>query len=153
MKPYSKNFGIEEECQSSESGWTMYIGSPIEDDDNDDDDEDDGDIDNMDDEEGTHEAHDDLESDDDSMASDASSGPSHQHYGRDYGLEGLKQVVVEDENNKYCLEKKENKTMENEGKNVEKKEMIFVDGKGKSSVHVGGGKVRKNYLVGGKKGV
>ncbi|XP_047325546.1 protein SOB FIVE-LIKE 1-like [Impatiens glandulifera] len=74
---YSQNTG-EEECYSCESGWTMYIGSPISDDDDDDDD----------DNEEQDEKHDDDEEDghrrgakredesDDSMASDASSGQS-----------------------------------------------------------------------------
>ncbi|XP_058743841.1 protein SOB FIVE-LIKE 3-like [Vicia villosa] len=146
MKP-PKNFGSEEECESSESGWTMYIGSHIEDDD--------GDVDNMD-EEGTttHQGYPQDDESDDSMVSDASSGPSHQH-GNDigkrgvvnYGLQGFKQVVVEetqydndddddDDESKYCLEKKAIKTVE---KKMEEKKL---DGKGKSSVQ-GGGKVRK----------
>ncbi|KAK2357662.1 protein SOB FIVE-LIKE [Trifolium repens] len=148
MKP-SKIFGSEEECQSSESGWTMYIGSHIEDDD--------GDIYSGEYEETTHEAYPEDDESDDSMVSDASSGPSHQHgnnidKGVNYGLTSFKQVVVEveenqyDDENKYCLEKKANKTVEKqkEEKKVENKEMKFVDGnsKGKSSVQ-GGGKVRK----------
>ncbi|CAJ2664699.1 hypothetical protein L195_g000860 [Trifolium pratense] len=150
MKP-SKIIGSEEECQSSESGWTMYIGSHIEDDD--------GDIDSGEYEETTHQAYPEDDESDDSMVSDASSGPSHQHgntigKGINYGLTGFKQVVVEveenqydDDENKYCLEKKANKTVEKqkEEKKVENKEMKFVDGdnsKGKSSIQ-GGGKVRK----------
>ncbi|CAK8563286.1 unnamed protein product [Lathyrus sativus] len=140
MKP-SKKFGSEEECESSESGWTMYIGSHIEDDD-------------MDEEGTTHQGYPEDDESDDSMVSDASSGPSHQH-GNDigkggivnYGLQGFKQVVVEetqydnhdddDDESKYCLEKKATKTVE---KKMEEKNF---DCKGKSSVQGGGGKVRK----------
>lgn len=140
MKP-SKKFGSEEECESSESGWTMYIGSHIEDDS-------DGDIDNMDDEGRTHQADPEDDESDDSMVSDASSGPIQQH-GKDYGF---KQVVVEveekqyDDENKYCLEKKANKTLEKQrnGKKVENKEKKFADGNGKGKPSVqGGGKGRK----------
>ncbi|CAI8610173.1 unnamed protein product [Vicia faba] len=143
MKP-PKNFGSEEEFESSESGWTMYIGSHIEDDD--------GDIDNMDEEGTTHQGYPEDDESDDSMVSDASSGPSHQH-GNDigkgggvkYGLQGFKQVVVvketqyddnDDDESNYCLEKKAIRTVE---KKMEEKKL---DGKGKSSVQ-GGGKVRK----------
>lgn len=148
MKP-SQIFGGEEECESSESGWTMYIGSPIEDvdeelsDDGDNDDDDD-----------ITQADPEVESDD-SMASDASSGPSHnnQHWGNGKGgyddLAGFKKMIGE----KYDdgLGKNENKTLENQrkGEKVEKKKMIFIDGKSKSPVQVGcNGKVRKNYWVG-----
>ncbi|KAK4376540.1 hypothetical protein RND71_002836 [Anisodus tanguticus] len=70
---YPKHPGGTEECSSNESGWTMYIGSPYRDYDNDDD-------------EGTpskgykNADHDHVEDggSDDSMTSDASSGPSHQ---------------------------------------------------------------------------
>ncbi|XP_058010190.1 protein SOB FIVE-LIKE 2-like [Hevea brasiliensis] len=74
----SQLFGGPEERNSSESGWTMYLGSPINGDDDDDqhgnkddDDDDDGDGGN-----GKNYLHEDHS--DDSMASDASSGPSHQ---------------------------------------------------------------------------
>lgn len=71
----SKVFGGAEECHSSESGWTMYIGSCI-----------DGEN-----EDGTRTTHENSEDDgendghkddhsDDSMVSDASSGPSHHHH-------------------------------------------------------------------------
>lgn len=68
---HSQSKGGTEECHSSESGWTMYIGSTIEDEYDEDDDiivENDCD---------TPQA----DESDDSMASDASSGPSHHHYG------------------------------------------------------------------------
>lgn len=89
----AKKIGDTEECSSNESGWTMYIASPIHENNPDDDDADD--------ESGTErkEYQDFHDSDggdgesDDSMASDASSGPSHQgepcgtnegSHGRDY---------------------------------------------------------------------
>lgn len=144
MKP-PKKFGSEEECESSESGWTMYIGSHIKDDD--------GDIDNMDEEGTTRQGYPEDDESDDSMVSDASSGPSHQHGndigkggGVNYGLQGFKQVVVEetqydndddDDEIKYCFEKKAIKTVE---KKMEEKQF---NGKGMSSVQGGGGKVRK----------
>ncbi|XP_021909350.1 nonsense-mediated mRNA decay protein 2-like [Carica papaya] len=82
MESASQIFG--EECRSSESGWTMYIGSPINGDyhhDQEDDDDDDGDYEDDGDRHDGGEDDDDLgdreEADsDDSMASDASSGPS-----------------------------------------------------------------------------
>ncbi|XP_052176221.1 protein SOB FIVE-LIKE 4-like [Diospyros lotus] len=65
-----------EECQSSESGWTMYICSPSHhSDDDDSDDDDDGEDDYY---EKNHGGKPDQDDSDDSMASDASSGPSHQ---------------------------------------------------------------------------
>ncbi|KAL5818109.1 hypothetical protein ACOSQ3_026487 [Xanthoceras sorbifolium] len=72
----SKVFGGAEECQSSESGWTMYIGSPIHGDDDDDGHSDDDDGDYDDDIDHDTEANREVDSDD-SMASDASSGIAH----------------------------------------------------------------------------
>ncbi|PSR91235.1 Acetyl-coenzyme A carboxylase carboxyl transferase subunit beta like [Actinidia chinensis var. chinensis] len=67
----SKILGDSEECSSSESGWTMYIASPIREYSNyENDDEDD---------QGAYKKGNDDESDD-SMASDASSGPSHPEF-------------------------------------------------------------------------
>ncbi|GFQ01392.1 hypothetical protein PHJA_002283100 [Phtheirospermum japonicum] len=66
---------ILEECSSSESGWTMYIASPDHEHDDDDDDDDGGD------DVSVHKRKKDDFGDvysDDSMASDASSGPSDQ---------------------------------------------------------------------------
>ncbi|KAJ0094208.1 hypothetical protein Patl1_16591 [Pistacia atlantica] len=79
MEP-SKIVGCKEEHSSSVSGWTMYIGSPVHETDRDDDDEHDHSY--------YHEGHnykdklcyendDANDNSDDSMASDASSGPSH----------------------------------------------------------------------------
>ncbi|CAL0307161.1 unnamed protein product [Lupinus luteus] len=136
MEPYNI-FGSGEECHSSESGWTMYIGSPTYDDDGED-------IDNGDDE-GTIPVNDleqeDHESDD-SMASDASSRPR--------GNNGLPDFVQVGEEEK--LEKKEKKIQEKhlDSKREEKKEKITIDEKGKAPVQCNG-KVKKNYLVGKRK--
>lgn len=129
----------------------MYIGSPIDGDGSSDDgDSDDSRYNN----EGTHQADAEDESDD-SMASDASSGPS--HHGVDpWGNGKYFQQAAEEEydDNKACLNKKakNNKTKEKqiEGKKVGKKEMVFKDGKGKAPVQ-GSGKVRKSYWVGKRK--
>ncbi|CAA2977464.1 Hypothetical predicted protein [Olea europaea subsp. europaea] len=73
----SKSLEGTEECSSNESGWTMYIASPVNEYNHDDEVNDDDSIDKQ--EDGLH-AEDvagDTDSDD-SMASDASSGPSHR---------------------------------------------------------------------------
>lgn len=74
------------ECSSDESGWTTYIASPDHENDHDDDDEDDGDH-TVDEQEDDKQDAEDFDSDD-SMASDASSGPSDQygHVSRNHGL-------------------------------------------------------------------
>jgi len=133
-----------EECHSSESGWTMYIGSPMDDGGHSDDSDND--------EEGieTSPQNDDDESDD-SMASDASSGPSHlgiNHAFADFQRDAEEEYDAEAD--KYCLEKKANKTQakQMEGKKVEKKGMLLVDSKDKSPVK-GCGKVR-NFVGKGK---
>ncbi|XP_019189686.1 PREDICTED: uncharacterized protein LOC109184099 [Ipomoea nil] len=61
-------YGAPEECHSNESGWTMYIGSPTTD-------EDDDHLNTNNVNGDSYEAEE--ENSDDSMASDASSGPSH----------------------------------------------------------------------------
>ncbi|TYH24465.1 hypothetical protein ES288_A03G093800v1 [Gossypium darwinii] len=101
MEP-SNIFGGAEECHSSESGWTMYIGDAAADDDgdagtdadHDDDDDDDGDrFDGAD--ESQTDANHEAETDD-SMASDASSGPSHR----------LEQEVEGEEEGRHCYSDK-----------------------------------------------
>ncbi|KAL6994998.1 hypothetical protein U1Q18_005133, partial [Sarracenia purpurea var. burkii] len=73
----SQIIGNAEECHSSESGWTMYIGSPIRSYEHDEDDDDDND--NTDDNDDSDDYCVKPEDDsDDSMASDASSGRSHR---------------------------------------------------------------------------
>ncbi|XP_039069347.1 protein SOB FIVE-LIKE 3-like [Hibiscus syriacus] len=68
MEP-SQTYGAQEESHSSESGWTMYIGSPIH-----------GGSDDSGSEKAAAADADDQS--DDSMASDASSGPRRQSHGR-----------------------------------------------------------------------
>ncbi|KAH7851963.1 hypothetical protein Vadar_018912 [Vaccinium darrowii] len=122
----SQVFGNAEECNSSESGWTMYIGSPITNDDH----SDDGDKDD----DGDHEhdvKHDEDDHDsDDSMASDASSGPSHRR--NSWGN-------VKDEGKKNCSIKKAKDPVEKngyEGKKKEKEEDESVFAAKKASVGV-----------------
>ncbi|KAL2546299.1 uncharacterized protein Fot_15799 [Forsythia ovata] len=68
-----------EECSSSESGWTMYIASPVDEYNLVDEEDDGGSIDKQ--EDGLHAKDDAGDTDsDDSMASDASSGPSHREH-------------------------------------------------------------------------
>ncbi|KAJ9174121.1 hypothetical protein P3X46_017184 [Hevea brasiliensis] len=119
----SQLFGGPEECNSSESGWTMYLGSPIdgdddddqhgnkdEDDEDDDDDDDDGDGGN-----GKNYHHEDHS--DDSMASDASSGPSHQGTAHD--------KLQKDFDGKHLPEKKHNKKeAENQQKTERRRKKI-----------------------------
>ncbi|KAI3726821.1 hypothetical protein L1987_66627 [Smallanthus sonchifolius] len=112
MESSSKIYGDgTEECQSSESGWTMYIGSSMDDDD-DDDGGGGGDAGGVYDggggggrKKGT--VKDEDEDTDDSMASDASSGPSHLHLQQPWEVQQDKSVSQE----KYkCLSKKNKKT-------------------------------------------
>ena len=117
----SKAFGGSEECSSSESGWTKYIASPTHEDGlNENDDYNDlgadkkGD--NTDDDHGS----------DDSMASDASSGPSHPnlHYGSH--LSGhFKHLECEDQSKifpgKKPYKQAENKTREKRTKSEKEK--------------------------------
>lgn len=129
----SQIIGGTEECQSSESGWTMYIGSPIDDDDDDsDDDIGDNDDDNI----TQAEAEEDESESDDSMASDASSGPS--HYGNPWG-NGLAGEEEHDDEKSCIVIKKENKTR---GKKIAERKV-----EKKTPEHQGAEKVRKNYWV------
>jgi hypothetical protein len=154
-QPHHMFLGGEEECHSSESGWTMYIGSPIIESG---DDDDDNEVDFY---QGIHQITqgDDagIESDD-SMVSDASSGPSHYgvnviqplgNYEEGYGLRHFKQKVEEDEyyddddlhDDYYCFDhhKKGSKKKENQigEKKCEKKQKVQVQGGGKG--HQGDG--------------
>ncbi|KAL5095716.1 hypothetical protein RYX36_000043 [Vicia faba] len=106
-----------EGCSSSESGWTMYIDSPMQ--------EDDARCSNEND--GYHHNHgevygekhgrkkkDDEEESDDSMASDASSGPMNYQQHRGHGGEGRNGTSVskkdkQDHGSKSCSKKNGNK--------------------------------------------
>uniref|UniRef100_A0A1D1XNX9 Uncharacterized protein n=2 Tax=Anthurium amnicola TaxID=1678845 RepID=A0A1D1XNX9_9ARAE len=111
----SQLVGGAEECSSSESGWTMYLASPMHD----------ADEAEIEDEEGEDETYDDEEEDDhggggggnndddgDSLASDASSGPPHRTLSHKNGAGGgalpkeddeeEEDDRVEDGNGKLC---------------------------------------------------
>ncbi|OIT36193.1 PREDICTED: uncharacterized protein LOC109242360 [Nicotiana attenuata] len=143
MKPASQNFNEEEECHSSESGWTMYIGSPsngTEDDKlNVADFEEEDDV-------GDHKNERNQEEDDDtddSMASDASSGPSHmrEHCVRNAKINDTRYVNPKEKGNgKGCSNTK------NGIKNQDKGESVF-SAKG-AKVPSNGGKVRKSIWKG-----
>lgn len=121
-----------EECHSSESGWTKYLGSNI----NDSGYREDGH--NSDYGGVRSQPENGVSDDDDSMASDASSGPSHR---------GQKKYDGDDE-------KKANKTQEKKRmdrkKKVEKKGVVIDNSKGKTQVQ-DGGKVRNFFSMGKKK--
>lgn len=87
MDSFKQIWGSAEGCSSSESGWTMYIASPMQ--------EDDAGCSNEND--GYHDIYggenrrkkqgvkvDEDQESDDSMASDASSGPIHYHHAYDH---------------------------------------------------------------------
>ncbi|PON61652.1 hypothetical protein PanWU01x14_143110 [Parasponia andersonii] len=117
----SKVFGeADEECQSSESGWTMYLDSPTHgenDDENQQSDYGDGDDDSSDDDVDDEENDNDNDNDDsdDSMASDASSGPNisnrleRRRFGDNIGESSITSKDLEDREDgkyKYCLDEK-----------------------------------------------
>ncbi|XP_016445148.1 uncharacterized protein LOC107770359 [Nicotiana tabacum] len=148
MKPASQNFNEEEECHSSESGWTMYIGSPSNSTEDDklnvadfEEEDDVGDNKN----ERNQEEDDDT---DDSMASDASSGPSHmrEHFVRNAkSTTGARYVNPKEKGNgKGCSNNKAN--TKNGIKNQDKEESVF-SAKG-AKVPSNGGKVRKSIWKG-----
>ncbi|WVZ21266.1 hypothetical protein V8G54_008588 [Vigna mungo] len=129
MEPPHVRMGGEEECHSNESGWTMYIGSPRDEDAHCDDKEEKGFSFDYDYEEAEADA--DVESDD-SMASDASSGPS--QYGVINPITQFQQK--EEVKNKYCSDHKASKSKGNHQiveKRAEKnhKKMVLISSKGK----------------------
>ncbi|OMO70049.1 hypothetical protein COLO4_28804 [Corchorus olitorius] len=163
----SKIFGGNEECHSSESGWTMYIGSPIQG--GGDDDGDDGES-----EEaaavfngnngGRANGTADHDSDD-SMASDASSGPSHygnMEVGLRHGTSCFKHENEDDEeeegNSKFLDKKATKKSMEKQNFGMKKKgeikeEMAFK-AKGATTTNItprSSSKVRKSIWLGKRK--
>jgi len=130
----------EEECHSNESGWTMYIGSPRDEDAHCDDDEQKGySLEYYDYEEA--QADPDVESDD-SMASDASSGPS--QYGvinpLGGGYDGITHFQQKEEvKDKHCSDHKRITPSKSKGhqvveKRVEKNKMVLISSKGKTPV-------------------
>ncbi|XWS60381.1 hypothetical protein CRYUN_Cryun07bG0031400 [Craigia yunnanensis] len=150
MEP-SKIFGGTEECHSSESGWTMYIGSPIQGGDDDDDGHSEADdayaADN-----GGHadETYANHEADsDDSVVSDASSGPSHQgqfcneNMEGDHGTSNFKHDKDEEEGKKSVLGMKKKERKE------EKEQMTFKAKE--ASTPPSGSKIRKSIWLGKRK--
>ncbi|ESW10218.1 hypothetical protein PHAVU_009G190900 [Phaseolus vulgaris] len=138
MEPPHVMLGGEEECHSNESGWTMYIGSPRDEEAHCDDNEEKGyslDYDYED-----AEADPDVESDD-SMASDASSGPS--QYGvinpLGGGYDGITHIQQQKEEvkEKCCSDQKRITASKSKGnqvveKRVEKNKMVLMSSKGKA---------------------
>ncbi|KAL3510945.1 hypothetical protein ACH5RR_030346 [Cinchona calisaya] len=143
MDDSSENLGGSEECSSSESGWTMYIASPIHDNNPEDDDEEgnDNSTERKEYKDFQEDGGGDAESDD-SMASDASSGPSHQGGLRRDDLEHAGSKV-----NRISSGKKHDKQVEKNRYAAETKAVKEDQGnKGKSAsdnVH-SKGKSRKN---------
>ncbi|KAG5618407.1 hypothetical protein H5410_018231 [Solanum commersonii] len=145
MDPKSHIFNEGEECHSSESGWTMYIGSPT----NDEDDEMncEGDFD---DEDGVlgqgrrKKIINDDDDTDDSMASDASSGPSHHHIVRNAN----KSTIIPKEkgngksgsNNKPSMKKGSGKNQDKGGYSVFSAKVPSSSEKVKKSIWKGKGK-------------
>ncbi|KAK1388040.1 Suppressor of phytochrome b 5 [Heracleum sosnowskyi] len=124
--------GSQEECHSSESGWTMYIGSPIDDDDNDEVEND------VEDQYYKGGGGGDVESDD-SMVSDASSAMAanmHNTY--------MHQKQVKEDEKKNSRKGKKVEKDGNEGKKKEKESTNMNVAPAQS-----GNKVRRNWL--GKK--
>lgn len=143
----SSQIFVAEECHSSESGWTMYLGSPTQDDGGGDDDEHSDDGDSSDGGGSDNKSYNDDS--DDSMASDASSGPSH------HGIAHLKQE--EDKHvGKYQMDQmKANKPKENKkaesGRKEEKEAMAFMEKRANNASAQSGSKVRKTFLMSKRK--
>ncbi|XP_050238790.1 protein SOB FIVE-LIKE 1 [Mercurialis annua] len=147
----------EDECHSTESGWTMYLGSSIHGDD--DDDQHSYSNGGNGGRNGKYYCQEDDDSDD-SMASDASSGPSHQdtaHLKRDDD----RNEYDDDGDGKYCSESKVNKIMEKPKKlgDGRKKlaEVGLMGSKGNNNANSNtsptqsGSKVRKSSWLGKRK--
>ncbi|KAH0749599.1 hypothetical protein KY290_028831 [Solanum tuberosum] len=155
MDSNSQFFGEGEECNSSESGWTMYIGSPSTGDDNI------GDFDELEDsnynKEGpVNEDDEDCETDD-SMASDASSGPI-SNFSRN-GKSGGVATMVNFKNSKEKGKEKNGSFISNKAKSSMKngyknddqdkvKESIIAAKGTKGASNGGGNKVRKSIWMG-----
>lgn len=145
MEP-SKILGCKEECSSSASGWTMYIGSPAHENDNCEDDDDDSGTykqkfaSNNDDRPGDDD--DDDDKSDDSMASDASSGPSYQ----ELPLDSSKPSLDKHATGKYSKQKlHKQKTKRDESRiKVERDEQHVLKAKIAASQTQSGAKVRKS---------
>lgn len=149
----SKVPGDSEECCSSESGWTMYIASPV-DDDNDSDDDDHSPDKTV----HSNDKDEDYAGSDDSMASDASSGPSHRElpYPSNKGsrVSGNSKHSVSEDQSKYSSGKKPNKKVEKKTNEKRIKGEKEVPGHNATSAAAsygqGEAKVRKNNKTEGK---
>ncbi|KAH9707730.1 protein SOB FIVE-LIKE 1 [Citrus sinensis] len=115
MEP-SKILGCKEECSSSASGWTMYIGSPAHENDNCEDDDDD---------------------------SDASSGPSYQELPLDSNKPSLDKHATGKYSSKQKFYKQKTKRDESRIK-VERDEQHVLKAKIAASQTQSGAKVRKS---------
>lgn len=143
----SQLFGGPEECHSSESGWTMYLGSPIHggDDDDENDDKHSNKDDDDEDENGGNDKNHYIEDDsDDSMTSDASSGPNHQGSAH-YKL----QKHVDD--NKHLPEKKQENQQKAERGMIKKWDLLQEDHHNKNAPAQSSSKVRKSISLIGKR--
>ncbi|KAK8686242.1 hypothetical protein V6N13_125269 [Hibiscus sabdariffa] len=118
MEP-TEIFGGPEECQSSESGWTMYIGDTADD--------------------GTH-----ASETDDSMASDASSGPS--HHGRFRSKHG-----EDKEDGRHCYSDKKAKKPSVGKQDKEEKQEMSCKTKESSTRSPSGSTARINMGFGKRK--
>ncbi|XP_059302562.1 protein SOB FIVE-LIKE 4-like [Lycium ferocissimum] len=156
MDSNSQFFGEAEECNSSESGWTMYIGSPSNGE-GDGDLEYNGDFDEFEDHNNKEAINRDDDEDgdtDDSMASDASSGPS--HFSRNGKSGGV--AMVHYKNPKEKGKAKDCSFTNNKAKNSVKngykndqgkvKESMFATKGTKGASNGGGNKVRKSIWMG-----
>ncbi|KAK2635953.1 hypothetical protein Ddye_030745 [Dipteronia dyeriana] len=149
---HSKNLGSKEEYGSSVSGWTMYIGSPVHEKhnyDNDDDDDEHGDECNKYYYGYDHNDDDDNGKSDDSMASDASSRPSHRELTWESGAQSLDRHGASTYSSKEKLHKQRMKRDERRIKVETDKPVLKA--KGAANPAQTGGKVRKsNYAGKGK---
>ncbi|XP_055832509.1 protein SOB FIVE-LIKE 4-like [Solanum dulcamara] len=159
MDSNSQFFGEAEECNSSESGWTMYIGSPST---CDGEVENNGDFDELEDNNYNREGRvneDDEDEDgdtDDSMASDASSGPI-SHFSRNGKSGGV--AMVNFKNSKEKGKEKDCSFSNNKAKSLMKngyknddqdkvKESIFAAKGTKGASNGSNNKVRKSIWRG-----
>lgn len=115
MDSFKQIWGSAEGCSSSESGWTMYIASPMQEDAAGCSNENDGYHDNIyaENRRKKQGAKVDEEESDDSMASDASSGPIHYHhaYAHSQGSHGTaaSKKDKQDHGSKFSSKKNANK--------------------------------------------
>ncbi|XP_028753743.1 uncharacterized protein LOC114713300 [Neltuma alba] len=139
----SQSNGGAEECYSGESGWTMYIGSTIDDYDEDED------VDN----DHTPQAEVEDDESDDSMASDASSGPSHYVNPWENIEGGYGMAEDQEQDEKSFLAKKENnrtRVKQIAERKEEDNETVFIDDEGEAPDQ-DDGKVRRNFRMGKRK--